>query len=157
MDLKDIKRLVSLVEEARISHLAIEENGVKIEIRKDLSAGVAAPQYIAGPMHHAAPTPVAAAVHPTISDVAVAKPAIDPNLLDVKAQMVGTFYSASSPDAAPFIKVGDRVKKGQVICIIEAMKLFNEIESDHEGVVEEITLKNGDAVEYGQVLVRLRP
>ena len=153
MDLKEIKRLVVLVEEAQISHLAIEENGVKIEIRKELTVIGHAPQYVAAsaplPTHHTH-------VHPQMSDVAVAKPAVDPNSLDVKAQMVGTFYSSSSPDVPSFIKVGDRVKKGQVICIIEAMKLFNEIESDHEGVVEEVCLSNGDAVEYGQILVRLR-
>ena len=80
----------------------------------------------------------------------------DANIKTINSPLVGTFYAAPSPDDAPFVSVGDTVKKGQVIGIVEAMKLMNEIESDHDGVITEIMVNNGDMVEYGQVLVKVK-
>ena len=81
---------------------------------------------------------------------------VDANIKTINSPLVGTFYAAPSPDDAPFVSVGDTVKKGQVIGIVEAMKLMNEIESDHDGVITEIMVNNGDMVEYGQVLVKVK-
>ena len=151
MDFKELEKLVALVENAGISHLSIDENGTKIEIKKEVS-----PSY---QMTLPAQAPVAqqlVAPAPVATNEPAAPAAKDENLIEVKAQMVGTFYTASSPDAAPFVKVGDSVSSGQVICVIEAMKLFNEIESEVSGVVEQICVSNEQSVEFGQTLFILR-
>ena len=153
MDFKEIKRLISLVEEANISHFSIEEDGVKMEVRKEFNTVAQAPVVIPAPQAVAAP--VAAEPEPELfpkeDSVSVA-----PGVIEVKSEMVGTFYISPSPDTAPFVKVGDSVSSGQVICIIEAMKLFNEIESDESGVIEKVCVENGQPVEFGQVLFHLR-
>ena len=162
MDLKKIKQLINLVEEAEISHFSIEENvtdgkGMKIEIKKE-AQGVAVetmPQQITLPSNPV--TPVAAAPAPVNNDSQEAKPASDSNLIEIKAEMVGTFYRSSGPDAAAFVSVGDTITKGKVICIIEAMKLFNEIESDMDGTITEICVENETPVEFGQVLFKVKP
>ena len=147
MDIKEIKKLIRLVEDANISVLSLDEDGKKIEIRKELSVSnvtLAAP---------AAPTVATPSAAPIVG--VAAKPEIqedDSNLLSVKSPMVGTFYIASSPDADPYVKEGDRIQEGDVICMVEAMKLFNEIESEVSGVISKVLVKNGDPVEYGQVL-----
>ena len=150
MDLKEIKRLVQLVEEANISHFSIEVDNMKVEIKKDLPAAV-----VQGYAYHqpqfSAPAPQAAPVAQT-PDV----PVIDAKLVPIKSQMVGTFYAASSVGSPPYVKVGDRIDLGQGVCIIEAMKLFNEIESDIAGIVEKICVANATPVEYGQALFLIR-
>ena len=150
MDFKELEKLVSLVENAGISHLSIDENGTKIEIKKEAS-----PSYqMTLPAQPAAQAPVQA---PAQAAPAAAEPAVkDDNLIEIKAQMVGTFYSASSPESPAFVKVGDTVSPGQTVCVIEAMKLFNEIESEVAGVVEQICVSNEQAVEFGQTLFILR-
>ncbi len=147
MDFKELKKLVDLVENAGISHLSIDENGTKIEIKKEISSSqtVTIPQV---------PMPVVPAA--TQVDSAEKPKALDENIIEIKAQMVGTFYSAASPDAAPFVKVGDKVSSGSVLCVIEAMKLFNEIECEHQGTIEEICVTNEQPVEFGQTLFLLR-
>lgn len=153
MDIKEIKRLIAVVEEANISHFSIEENDCKIKIKKELpsssqvTTSVVMPQAAipAAPVNAVAAAPAVSVPEAQVSDETS-------GLTPVNAQMVGTFYSASNPESAPFVKVGDKVSKGQVICIIEAMKLFNEIESDVDGVVEKICVENGDSVEFGQPL-----
>ena len=116
------------------------------------------------------PTPMAPAVAPmmqpvasmtavateTVSTQGTAESADDNNTKAVTSPLVGTFYSAPSPDAEPFVRVGDTVKKGQVVGIVEAMKLMNEIESEHDGVITEIVVNNGDMVEYGQTLIKVK-
>ncbi len=143
MDLKEIKRLIQMVEEAQITHFSVENNGVKVEIKKEFSSPVVA--------HVMAPVAVAAPVAPVV--VPEKK---DDKSVAIKAQMVGTFYASPNPDAENYVKVGDKVKKGQVVCIIEAMKLFNEIESDYSGTIVEICVENGSPVEYGKELFRVR-
>lgn len=153
MDIKEIKKLIKLVEEASISELCIEEEGTKIDIKKELSGltySAAAPQQVHIPQQPAAPTAPIVEAEPT-------EKTEDESLIHIKAQMVGTFYGAPNPDAAPYVKVGDKITKGQTICIIEAMKLFNEIEAEVEGTIEKITCSNGDPVEYGQILFSIRP
>lgn len=154
MDLKEIKRVIQMVEEAQISHLSLEMDGIKIEVKKEFSA----PQQhthtsymVPHQMSHAQPQHQEAPAAP----VAVEK-ALDVNLVPIKSQMVGTFYAASKPGSPPMVKVGDTIKPGQALCIIEAMKLFNEIESEQSGVIEKICVENGAPVEFGQELFLLR-
>ena len=156
MDFKEIKRLVALVEGAQISHLSIEEDGVKIEVKKESPSTahttvVAQPQ----PVVQAPSEPVAL---PT--DTAAPEPGSSDNLnglIPIKAPTVGTFYSAANPESPPFVKVGDSVSTGQTVCIVEAMKLFNEIESDISGTIEKVLVETGAPVEYGQSLFLVRP
>ncbi len=158
MDLKDIKRVIQMVEEAQISHFSIEVEGVKIEVKKELSSQSAqtftyvSPTNLPALQHPQASAPAAVAEAPKEA----AEPKRDEKLVAVKSQMVGTFYATSKPGAEPYVKIGDSVKHGQVVCIIEAMKLFNEIECEQEGIVEKICVENGTPVEYGQELFLLR-
>ncbi|MGO4279889.1 biotin carboxyl carrier protein [Cupriavidus sp. OV038] len=147
MDLRKLKTLIDLVAESGISELEVTEGDGKVRIVK------APPQVIAAPM--AMPQmqalPGAAPVAP-MAPAAAPEAAQVPSGHVVTSPMVGTFYRAPSPGAAPFVNVGDTVKEGQTVCIIEAMKLLNEIECDKAGVIKEILVENGQAVEYGQPL-----
>ncbi|VVE03391.1 acetyl-CoA carboxylase, biotin carboxyl carrier protein [Pandoraea aquatica] len=149
MDLRKLKTLIDLVAESGISELEVTEGEGKVRIVK------APPQVIAAPMQMAMPAamPQVAAQAPAASPAAAAPaaPALPQGHI-VTSPMVGTFYRAPSPGADPFAQVGDSVKEGQTLCIIEAMKLLNEIESDKAGVIKEILVENGQAVEYGQPL-----
>ena len=159
MDLKDVKRVIQMVEEAQISHFSMEIEGTKIEVKKEWT----------GPSqtvhHHSIPMAMPSqphAAHPTATPVAPAAPASteqpkkDDKLIPIKSQMVGTFYSASKPDAPAYVKVGDAVTPGKVLCVIEAMKLFNEIECEISGTIEKICVENASPVEYGQELFLVR-
>lgn len=146
MDLRKLKKLIDLVQESGISELEVTEGEEKVRIAKQMTVAPVAHQvYAAAPVAHAA-APVAAA--PT---AAASEPAL-PDGHVVKSPMVGTFYRASSPDAKPFAEVGDSVKQGQTLCIVEAMKLLNEIEADASGVVKAILVENGEPVEFGEPL-----
>ncbi|MBU6493705.1 MAG: acetyl-CoA carboxylase biotin carboxyl carrier protein [Burkholderiales bacterium] len=151
MDLRKLKTLIDLVAESGISELEVTEGEGKVRIVK------APPQIMAAPMQmpmqqpmmaQAAAAPAAAAA----TEGGAAPAAAAPQGHVVTSPMVGTFYRAPSPGADPFVQVGDTVKEGQTLCIIEAMKLLNEIEADKAGVVKEILGENGQAVEYGQPL-----
>ena len=150
MDLRKLKKLIDLVQESGIAELEITEGEEKVKIVK--GGGVAISQ---APL--AALPPPAPAAEPRSAAPAAAPPAAEPAAGQeghvLKAPMVGTFYRSSSPDAKPFVEVGQTVKEGQTICIIEAMKLMNEIESDFAGVVKAILVENGQPVEYGEPLV----
>jgi acetyl-CoA carboxylase biotin carboxyl carrier protein len=146
MDLRKLKKLIDLVQESGIAELEITEGEEKVRIVKTGRATAevsppAPPAPAAGPA--AAPPPAAAE----------SAPQVDGHL--VKSPMVGTFYRASSPGAKPFVEVGDTVKAGQTVCIIEAMKLLNEIEADRDGVVKAILVENGQPVEYGEPLLAI--
>ena len=148
MDLRKLKTLIDLVAESGVSELEVTEGEDKVRIVKN-PAPIAAPLqqvYAAAPAAaSAAPAPAAAA------PAAEAVPA-EPTGHAVKSPMVGTFYRSPTPGADSFVKIGDTVKEGQTLCIIEAMKLLNEIESDKSGVVKEILCENGQGVEFGQAL-----
>lgn len=152
MDLRKLKTLIDLVSESNISELEITEADGKVRIVKSDPAAVAMqPVYAAAPaapVVHAA-APVAAGVAPAAAP-AVAAPAETGHI--VKSPMVGTFYRASSPNAKPFADVGQVVKEGEAICIIEAMKIMNEIEADKSGTITKVMCENGQAVEFGQPL-----
>jgi len=146
MDLRKLKKLIDLVQESGISELEVTEGEEKVRIAKQLTAAPVAHQvYAAAPVATSAPT-AAPAGAPVATEPAA------PAGHQVKSPMVGTFYRASSPDAKAFVEVGDTVKEGQTLCIVEAMKLLNEIESDASGVVKAILIENGQPVEFGEPL-----
>ncbi|AVS84008.1 acetyl-CoA carboxylase biotin carboxyl carrier protein [Paracidovorax avenae] len=146
MDLRKLKTLIDLVSESNVSELEITEAEGKVRIVK--SGGAVVQQFVAAPAQAAAPAPAAAAPAPVAE--LPAPPAPTGHI--VKSPMVGTFYRASSPGAKAFVEVGSQVKEGDTICIIEAMKILNEIEADKSGTVTRILGENGQAVEYGQPL-----
>ena len=151
MDLRKLKTLIDLVAESGVSELEVTEGEDKVRIVKN-PAPIAAPAqqvYAAAPV--AAPSAPAPTSAPAAAPAAEAAPA-EPTGHAVKSPMVGTFYRSPTPGADSFVKIGDTVKEGQTLCIIEAMKLLNEIESDKSGVVKEILCENGQGVEFGQAL-----
>ena len=158
MDLRKLKTLVDLVSESNISELEITEAEGKVRIVKAAPGGPAAiqpVQYIAAP-GAAMPAPQAMGMPAGAlagSPVADATPAVSAKV--IKSPMVGTFYRASAPGAKPFVEVGDSVKLGQAVCIVEAMKILNEIEAEIDGVVKRVLIENGQPVEYGQPLFEL--
>ena len=147
MDLRKLKKLIDLVQSSGISELEVTEGEEKIRIAKSLAAAPA--QNVAIPANFAMPASGVSAV-PT-PPVAAEESAL-PDGHIVKAPMVGTFYSASSPGADPFVHVGDVIKKGDTLCIIEAMKLLNEIEADADGTIKAVLVENGEPVEFGEPL-----
>ena|SRR5689334_10280216 len=148
MDLRKLKKLIDLVQESGIAELEITEGEEKVKIVKGGAVMVAAAPMMAAPALPIAARPVAAPA----AGAAPAEPAAAQEGHVVKAPMVGTFYRSPSPDAKPFVEVGQAVKEGDTICIIEAMKLMNEIEADASGTVKAILVENGQPVEYGQPL-----
>jgi acetyl-CoA carboxylase biotin carboxyl carrier protein len=145
MDLRKLKKLIDLVQESGISELEVTEGEEKVRIAKHYGA-VAAPQ-----QYYAAPPPVAAGA-PAASTVNLDDEDELPEGHIVKSPMVGTFYRSPSPGADAFVQIGQTVKQGETLCIIEAMKLLNEIEADASGVVKAILLDNGEPVEFGEPL-----
>ena len=145
MDLRKLKKLIDLVEESGISELELTEGEEKVRISRAMVPGAApVTQYVAAPAPVAAPA--AAASTPAAAPAEVLEGKV------VKSPMVGTFYRASSPDAKPFVDVGSSVNTGDTLCIIEAMKLLNEIESEFSGTIKKVFVENGQPVEYGEPL-----
>ncbi len=149
MDLRKLKTLIDLVSESEISELEITEGDDKVKIVK-ASPAAQTVAYIADPAAVAAQAAAPAA--PAAPAAAPATAPAEPSGHVIKAPMVGTFYRAPNPGASPFVEVGQSVKEGDPLCIIEAMKLLNEIEADKSGVIREILVENGEPVEYGQPL-----
>ncbi len=152
MNESTIRRLIKIVEESNIESLEVTRLFRKIRITKKLSPnGTGDPSTIVAnsPSEPAAPTPVAKPPAPVEEDTA--------DLVAVVSPMVGTFYRSPSPDSDPFVEIGTRVNAGDTICIIEAMKLMNEIEAEVAGVIKEIKVENTDPVEYGQTLFLIDP
>jgi acetyl-CoA carboxylase biotin carboxyl carrier protein len=167
IDLRYVKKLIEIIDESTVDSIEISsDKGLKIRISKSPqqrgAVQVAAPVTVPA-MMPAAPLPLTRPT-PTEGLPAVAEgesgakpePAKDSHL-EVKSPMVGTFYSAPEPGAKPYVSVGTRVSKGQILCIIEAMKIMNEIESEYSGVIKEILVQDAQPVEYGQVLFRIDP
>jgi acetyl-CoA carboxylase biotin carboxyl carrier protein len=147
MDLRKLKKLIDLVEESGISELELTEGEEKVRISRNMQQGQSVMHYAQPQMIQQAAAPAAAATAPA---EAAEPAAIEGHV--VKSPMVGTFYRSSSPDAKPFVDIGSSVALGETLCIIEAMKLLNEIESDHAGVIKAILVENGQPVEYGEPL-----
>jgi acetyl-CoA carboxylase biotin carboxyl carrier protein len=153
MDLRKIKTLIDLVEQSGISELEVKEGEESVRISRNTGPVT---QYLTAPMQAPAPAPAPAAVAAPAAAApapvaAAPKPAVDTRHI-VRAPMVGTFYRQPSPGAKSFVEIGQTVKVGQTLCIIEAMKMLNQIESDKAGVVAEILVQNENAVEFDQPL-----
>lgn len=144
MDLKEIRKIVELMNEHELSYFHLEEEGVNLKLKK--GADIVQVAQAAMP---AAPAPAGVAAAP-------AEATAQPDGTAIPAPMVGTFYSASSPEAPPYVKVGDTVSKGQTLCIIEAMKVMNEIESETSGTISAIVAQDGEPVQFGDPLFRIQ-
>ncbi len=159
MTVKDIKELIKLIDEYKLAEFKLEDGDLKLTIRsntyaKEVPVVAQAPVLVTPPAPAiAAATPPSAPVASGVSDDAASQD----NLLEVKSPIVGTFYRSSAPDKPPFTKVGDTINEGDVVCIVEAMKLFNEIESEVSGKVVKVLLEDASPVEYDQVLFLVDP
>jgi acetyl-CoA carboxylase biotin carboxyl carrier protein len=171
MDLNQIKQLLDLVREHELSEFEIENDGLRLKIRKEINGAhmvtLPAPAVPAVVVPGPAVTPTAAAAAaPAVSGPVAAAPSVasavdtaadtEIELAVVKSPIVGTFYRSAEPGAPPFVDVGTTVKKGQVLCIIEAMKLMNEIDSEYDGEVANVYVENGQPVQYGERLFAIR-
>src|SRR4051812_33089142 len=150
MDLRKLKTLIDLVQQSGIAELEITEGEEKVRISRGVAGASAQVMPQPGTVYMTAPMMQPA--DPNASAPAEVLPPPEPEGHVVKAPMVGTFYRSSAPGAKPFVEIGQAVKAGETICIIEAMKLLNEIESDGDGVIKEVLVENGQPVEYGQPL-----
>jgi acetyl-CoA carboxylase biotin carboxyl carrier protein len=153
MTIDEIRELIALANESGVAELEVQRGENRVRIRR---AGFAAPQeFVVPPVAASDPPPATAPPPPTHEPPA--KPAgPDPNLILVKSPIVGTFYESGSPGSPPFVRVGERVKPGKLLCIIESMKLMNEIEAETSGIVESKLVMNGQPVEYGEALFAIR-
>jgi acetyl-CoA carboxylase biotin carboxyl carrier protein len=167
MDLNQIKQILDLVREHELSEFEIEHDGLRLKVRKDVNGAhvvtlpaPAVPTMVGPGAAAAVAQPVAAPAiaTPTAAAMATADAAADTEieLAVVKSPIVGTFYRSAEPGAAPFVEIGTTIKKGQVLCIIEAMKLMNEIDSEYDGEVMNIYVENGQPVQYGERLFAIR-
>jgi len=164
IDLRYVKKLIDMLDESTVDSIEISsDKGMKIRISKSpqhravqMTAPVSVPAMVpAAPPGALRPTPTDGVA--AVADAEAPAPAPKSTLLEVKSPMVGTFYHAPEPGAKPYVAAGQRVGKGQVLCIIEAMKIMNEIESEYAGVVKEVLVSDAQPVEYGQVLFRIDP
>jgi acetyl-CoA carboxylase biotin carboxyl carrier protein len=155
IDLEFIERLIRAIDESSVDSLEIERGGTRVRLAKT-------PPMTAAPVLHAAPpapayAPAPAASAPAPAEAPQAKASPSEGLLEVTSPMVGTFYRAPAPDAPPYVEEGGKISVGDTLCIIEAMKLMNELESEVKGTIVEICVENAQPVEFGQVLFRVRP
>ncbi|MEQ9104592.1 MAG: acetyl-CoA carboxylase biotin carboxyl carrier protein [Rhodothermales bacterium] len=156
MDLERLRDILKLVSESDVSEVEIEEEDLRIFVRKAAPAPAPAPMVQSWEIPAAQPAPQPAPQPAAAPQAPAAAPA-EPAGTEVRAPIVGTFYEAASPDSKPYVQVGDSVKAGDVLCIIEAMKLMNEIESEVSGTVRKILVKNATPVEYDQPLFIIEP
>jgi len=154
IDLNKVEKLVDILENSGISELTVEEGDFKVTVKKEIGGGqmVYSQPHIVPHAATASHAPVAASV-----SSAGTSHSVPTGLVAIKSPMVGTYYSKPNPDSEEFVKVGQKVKKGQTVCIVEAMKLFNEIEADTDGTVEKILVKSQDQVEFDQPLILIKP
>ena len=154
LDHNQLRELIALLGESDIQELKLEGDDFRLELRRNLP--VSQPQVVMQAAPASLPAPVAAAPA-TPSAAPPAAPAVRGDLVEITAPMVATFYRAPSPGDPPFVELGARINVGQTVCILEAMKLMNELESEVSGEVVEILVENGTPVEFGQVLMRVKP
>ncbi len=151
MNVKEIKELLELMAEHNVGEIEIEKDNAKIKLRKLPNGQVVlnnAPQMMAAPMQSMMQVPA--------QPVAAAQPAVEEGVVLVRSPMVGTFYAAPAPDQPPYVSIGKIIKEGDVICIIEAMKLMNELKAELGGTVVEILVQNGQTVEYDQPILKVK-
>lgn len=162
MDMEWLRRLIGLVEDSEIDSLEISRFTTRVKISKSPPVAPAAGSSLPGPRAGAVPGSNDGSAPPeranTSGTAAEAGEEVEvESLHEILSPMVGTFYRAPAPDAPPYVEVGDRVREGQTLCILEAMKLMNELESEVDGVIREIAVQNAEPVEYGQPLFRIEP
>lgn len=157
MDIKEIKKIVELMKENQLTEFDLQEEGCHLTLKRNAGgeAAVHAPMPVASPMIMAAP--VAAPVAPVAAAPAAAPVEDTSHLTPIKSPMVGTFYRAATPEAEPFVSVGKMVTEETVVCIIEAMKVMNEIKAEVKGVITQVLIENAKPVEFGQPLFKVRP
>ena len=159
MDIKEIQELIRFVAKSGVNEVELERDGFKLSIKANAPAPIAQVVSAPMPMQVAAPAPVAAApaAPAAPSSAAPAASSNESNYLTITSPMIGTFYRTPGPDKDPFVNVGDLVEPGKVVCIVEAMKLFNEIESEVKGRIVKVLVENASPVEYGQPLFLVDP
>ena len=158
MNIKDIENLIKFVQKSGVSEVSLEQKDFKITIKTQQAGHGQAIQYTPAPsLPVPAPVPQVAAAAPASTAPPAPKASDDSKYITIKSPMIGTFYRSSTPDKPPFINVGDEVKPGKVICIIEAMKLFNEIESEVSGKIVKVLVDNSTPIEYDQPLFLVDP
>ncbi|MFN4269157.1 MAG: acetyl-CoA carboxylase biotin carboxyl carrier protein [Thermosynechococcus sp.] len=156
LDLNQVRELLLMFDQTSVTELNLKSGELELQLRKREQISGSAPVVVApAPASTITPTPAPSPAMP--ADPEPPPPPGNRKTVDIVAPMVGTFYRAPAPDEPPFVEVGDTVRKGQVVCIIEAMKLMNEIESEVNGQVVEILVQNAEPIEYGQVLMRILP
>ena len=161
LDLKELRELLTALNQTDISELTLKSNDFELTVRRGVQAEPTMPfqpssTVVAPPI---APLPDVARPEPAgaPAPLSAPPPSNDRRFVEITSPMVGTFYRAPGPDESPFVQVGDRIRSGQTVCIIEAMKLMNELEAEVSGEVIEILVQNGDPVEFGQPLIRVNP
>jgi acetyl-CoA carboxylase biotin carboxyl carrier protein len=153
MNLKEIKEIIALMNDNNLNEIEIEREGLKLKLKKSADGLV-----VGGPTHYAVESlPAPKAVTPVVPPVTSGVVDSSKDNKDIKSPMVGTFYRAPSPEAAAFVEVGQTVEIGQVVCIVEAMKLMNEIKSEVRGKITEVAVQNAEPVEFGQILFVVDP
>ncbi len=157
MDLKEIKQILKLMDTHGLTEFTLEKEDEKLVLRRDLIGP--APQQIIHAPAPVAPAPVAAApaAAAPVEAAPASPPAEDSNFITIESPMVGTFYTAASPDSEPYIQVGQSVGPDTTVCIVEAMKIMNEIKAEVSGTIEQVCVQNGQPVEFGQALFKVRP
>lgn len=153
MDISEIKKIVELMQEHDVSKFELEEEAFRLSLVRGLGEDIKMVQPLPTAMPVAAPAPAAA---PAAASPAAAAE-VDDGSAEIKSPIVGTFYRSSSPDSDPFVKVGDSVDKDSVVCIVEAMKVMNEIKAEAKGVITKILVENASPVVYGQPLFKIKP
>jgi acetyl-CoA carboxylase biotin carboxyl carrier protein len=154
---KELKQILQALVEHGVNELTLETPDYKLTVRRGGEVQMVAVPQVAAPVPAQAPAPIPAPAPAPAPAPEAPKADECPGCVEIRAPIVGTFYRAPAPDAPPYVKEGDRVEKGQVLCIIEAMKLMNEIESEVSGIVKKILVENGEPVEYGQPLFLIQP
>ncbi len=152
MDLKLVKNIINLISDSDVDEVSIEEGDFKIKVKKRSDSAVQTLQYQMPPQQPLAPATQAQPATPQPQTSKDAETGDKPDGVVIKSPIVGTFYESASPDSDPYVKVGDKVKEGQTLCIVEAMKIMNEIESEFSGTIQEIIAENGSPVEFDQPL-----
>ena len=156
MNIDELKQLLQLLDEREIAEFELEEGDLKVRIRKAAHQGAPGAHVVAPSVPIAPPAPAETA--PAAAPSAVGAPeVVDDGLVAVKSPIVGTFYRSPDPNSPPFVNVGDRIRVGQVVCIVEAMKLMNEIEAETAGEVVKVHKESGQPVQYGETLFSIRP
>lgn len=158
MKTKEIRDLIDFISQTGLNEVNIETEELKLSVKRDPDVQTRYVESSAGTASHtAAPAPVQTQAAPSVSEETKAADAVTDRYVEVKSPMIGTFYRSPNPDSPPFVAVGDKIEAGEPVCIIEAMKLFNEIESEVSGTIVKVVAENASPVEYDQVLFLVDP